>query len=160
MTEHNTDVTIFEEMLNKTFSEVFQLTTPEEQKQLITRFGSYQDEYKDTLKYAFRHGMDSDTLIFVEADLSAIHVFTHVQDCCESVWIEDVTGDLSDLVAKPLLMAEVVTEMHKNVSEHDYEECWSFFKYATVKGSVTVRWIGTSNGYYSVEADYYCFKKA
>jgi len=33
----------------------------------------------------------------------------HQQDCCEDVYIEDICGDLDDLLGVPLLQAEVVS---------------------------------------------------
>ena len=77
--------------------------------------------------------------------------FAHMQDCCEHVVINDITGDLEDLVGEPLLMAEKVSgETPVDFNEMDYESVtWTFYKFATRKGYVDVRWLGESNGYYS-----------
>jgi hypothetical protein len=75
--------------------------------------------------------------------------FFHYQDCCESVHIDDIVGDLSDLEGEPLLMAEEVSGEAPVLDDyHDVVE-WTFYKFATRKGYVDVRWMGESNGYYS-----------
>ena len=78
-------------------------------------------------------------------------VFFHQQDCCEHVSIEDVCGELQDLVGEPLLMAEEVegqTPVDFDEAEHE-SVSWTFYKFATRKGYVDVRWFGESNGFYS-----------
>jgi hypothetical protein len=80
----------------------------------------------------------------------------HFRDCCESVYIEDIAGDLEDLVGSPLVRAEERTskDFDTNPDVHrDYAYLWTFYEFATVKGSVTVRWYGESNGYYSVSVN-------
>ena len=90
---------------------------------------------------------DGNTLTF--ANDTERYVFFHSQDCCEHVRIEDIVGDLSDLVGEPLVMADEVD----GETPSDYssgESCtWTFYKFATRKGYVDVRWLGESNGYYS-----------
>lgn len=74
----------------------------------------------------------------------------HEQDCCESVSIEDIAGDLGDLVGTPLLLVE---EVSNEQDEDDYHETWTYYRFRTIKGSVDIRWYGTSNGYYSESID-------
>ena len=63
-------------------------------------------------------------------------MFAHSQDCCESVDINDIVGDLQDLVGEPLLLAEEVSgETPVDFNEEDHESVtWTFYKFATRKG--------------------------
>ncbi len=126
---------------------------------------------------------DNDMMIFLSDDGWRFS-FYHSQDCCESVSVEDVCGDLSDLVGSPLVMAEEVSNQDREERltrlsemttlcvedlEAEQKACernepnlgltvphvdadsytWTFYRFATAKGNVTVRWLGVSNGYYS-----------
>ena len=84
------------------------------------------------------------------------YLMHHSQDCCEDVFIEDIAGDLDDLVGSPLVRAEERTSKDFDTNpdvRRDYTYLWTFYEFATVKGSVTIRWYGESNGYYSVSVD-------
>ena len=70
-------------------------------------------------------------------------------DCNDvQVTIDDINGDINDLVGSPLTMAESVSNEAFEKSQ-DAEGTWTFYRFATVKGYVDIRWFGTSNGYYS-----------
>jgi hypothetical protein len=98
----------------------------------------------------------------------------HEQDCCESVDLDEIIGDLADLINTPILEAREATNSNRQQAEIDLvgdaEErlmmllksqaqpqpeylddsvTWTFYIFRTIKGSVTLRWYGTSNGYYS-----------
>ena len=93
----------------------------------------------------------SGEMLFVAED-GAKFLFSHQQDCCESVDINDIVGDLEDLVGEPLLVAE---EVSGETPDEDIQGSytWTFYKFATRKGYVDVRWLGESNGYYSESVD-------
>lgn len=83
----------------------------------------------------------------------------HDQDCCEHVSIEDICGDLNDLVGSPITLAEESTNRESPVPEgysaEDNSFTWTFYRFATAKGLVTIRWYGSSNGYYSERVSFY-----
>lgn len=103
-----------------------------------------------------------DDLIFI-AENGDQFMFSHHQNCCETVEIESIVGDLEDLIGNPMLIAEESTSNENPVDakpetiEYQDSYTWTFYKFATIKGYVDVRWYGSSNGYYSesVDIDFY-----
>lgn len=123
-----------------------------------------EKEIKDLVGVTFTkvENKTNEELIFSNND--GCFVFHHCQDCCESVEIDDICGELDDLVGSPIIIAEERTyegtegdleNWPEGVDVPNYVECytWTFYEFATAKGSVTVKWYGTSNGYYSESVD-------
>lgn len=98
---------------------------------------------------------DDEEIVFTLEDGRAYRLY-HEQDCCEHVSVEDVWGRLEDLVGSPLLLAEEAEEPEGEDHRPSYADSysWVFYKLATVKGYVTIRWLGESNGYYSESVDF------
>lgn len=83
----------------------------------------------------------------------------HDQDCCESVALYDVCGDPQDLVGSPIVLAEESTSGNDppDVPQSEFRgesTTWTFYRIGTVKGTVVLRWLGESNGYYSERVDF------
>jgi hypothetical protein len=78
-------------------------------------------------------------------------IFAHNQDCCEHVSVDDVIGDLEDIIQSPLIVAE---ECSQDDPEADESGTWTFYRFVTLKGCVVIKWYGSSNGYYSESVDY------
>jgi len=79
----------------------------------------------------------------------------HAQDCCESVFIDSVYGDLSDLENTPIILADESYIQDRPAGDQEYEPesyTWSFYRFGTEKGYVDIKFYGTSNGYYNETA--------
>lgn len=81
-------------------------------------------------------------------------VLYHSQDCCESVTVNDVVGDPADLIGSEIVFAEEA-QSRERIEDEKSADCqsdsflWTFYRLRTIKGTVSIRWIGESNGYYS-----------
>lgn len=99
--------------------------------------------------------IEREQLLFLTSDGKVYRLY-HAQECCETVTIEEIVGDLNDLVGTPLLVAE--KQKSSDGSLADPPECvcgtWTFYKFSTIKGSVTIRWYGEGSGDYSEEVDF------
>lgn len=115
-----------------------------------------------------------DEIRFEDTDGATYRLY-HEQDCCESVTVEDIIGDLDDLVGSPLLLAEEISNawdapatskvmhallVHEPLPNSDDSFTWTYYKLATIKGHVDIRWYGTSNGYYSESVSFGRFDHA
>lgn len=106
--------------------------------------------------------INDEELVFTTVD-GEVYKLLHFQDCCETVTIEDICGDLDDLIGEPLILAEEVIH-DRGVDPSGVEDLqvdcfgdsftWTFYKLDTCKGGVTIRWYGESNGYYSESVDF------
>ena len=97
-----------------------------------------------------------DEIIFTTKE-GEIYKMFHYQDCCENVSIESIDGDLQDLIGNPILEFEERINPEGCVSkiEDDYgSDTWTFYVIRNVKASVTIRWYGSSNGYYSESVNF------
>ena len=81
-------------------------------------------------------------------------IWSHYQNCCETVEIHDVTGNWNDLIGNPLLVAEERTSSEGKPHEYSESYTWTFYTFRGIGGSVDVRWLGESNGYYSESVDF------
>jgi hypothetical protein len=87
--------------------------------------------------------------------------FYHKQDCCETVLLEDFDATPEDLVnAKIISIEERISNSNENeikpLNTLDQSYTWSFYVIKTSKFTMTMRWYGESNGWYSetVDIDY------
>lgn len=100
---------------------------------------------------------DQQRITFTCTD-GSVYAQYHNQDCCESVLIDDICGDLGDIVGSPILVAhEDSNNQRYSTLDHQSQSdswTWTFYKIDTIKGGITIRWYGSSNGYYSERVDF------
>lgn len=94
---------------------------------------------------------DSDALVFQVSD-DERYAMLYQQECCARCSIEDICGSLDDLIGTPIVRAEENSNEEKepeSFSHSDNSHTWTFYRIGTNKGTVVIRWYGSSNGYYS-----------
>lgn len=89
---------------------------------------------------------------------AGILVMFHSQDCCESVWLSQVDGDVQRHVGASILaIKEKITyagdEDYGEVDEYTESATATFYTLVTTRGYLDFRWQGESNGYYSESVD-------
>ncbi|OHY61254.1 hypothetical protein BB778_26330 [Pluralibacter gergoviae] len=57
--------------------------------------------------YSVEKNSEGNELIFRMNGWEGVFKFFHEQDCCESVWVEDIAGELTDLEDAPITEAEL-----------------------------------------------------
>lgn len=100
---------------------------------------------------------NTEEIRFIMEDTSCFKML-HNQNCCESVEVDDICGDIDDLIDSPILEAEERISENENPKSEFNDSCtWTFYHFVTKKGYVDIRWYGASNGYYSerVDIEYY-----
>jgi len=104
----------------------------------------------------------SEKLTFVLDD-GTKYSMEYFGDCCASCSIEDIAGDTKDLLGT-IVRAEAPSSLDKfdedvealRVESYAPESfTWTFYIVGTNKGTVTIRWYGSSNGYYSESPRFY-----
>lgn len=105
--------------------------------------------------------------IFLDCSDGTEYLLFRHEDWSEEQSILNINGDPQDLIGNPLLIAEEVTNngsvrwiknklvidcVAKPTKVHDESFTWKFYKLATIKGSVSLRWYVQSNSCYSREA--------
>lgn len=71
----------------------------------------------------------------------------HRRDCCESVHIHDIVGDLKDLIGQKIVLAEERVDTSETIEppiDRDYVESftWTFYEIRCNAASVTISWFG------------------
>lgn len=111
-------------------------------------------EIKELIGKTLRKAMGKvgdDEIIFETTDGEKYKLY-HSQDCCESVMIDDICGDMQDLVGSPITQAEENSSNENPpgvIKEYQDSFTWTFYRLSTARGQVVIRWYGESNGYYS-----------
>ena len=102
-------------------------------------------------RYDNERSAGEDAVLF-ETTENEQYLLTHIRDCCETVELDEIVGDFSDLLGSPLVQAEEVASISTEDSCRD-SKTWTFYRLTTKRGQVVLRWGGTSNGYYSESVD-------
>ena len=98
---------------------------------------------------------DNEEIRFQCADGTEYQMY-HDQGCCEHVSIDDIDGDIQRLVGQEVIIADERWSCENPPNGYDAGDSftWTFYTLRTNLDSVTIRWFGTSSGYYSEAVDF------
>lgn len=112
-------------------------------------------DFSELVGQTLTNVVTDDTTIDFYADGGVKYLMYHDQCGGERVWLDDVVGDLADILDSPIVVAEEVWSGNPSpVSEYDDSYTWTFDKIRTINGSISLKWCGSSNGYYSESVDF------
>lgn len=98
----------------------------------------------------------NDDCLYFYLENGDYYMFLHKDDddCHGDVRIESICGSLHNILNSPLTVAKatyscgLTDDIDNFLPDWKQETCtWSFYKFATDKGCITVRWFGTSTNY-------------
>ena len=99
-------------------------------------------------------GLEKDSEeVFLTTSEGRKFMMYHSQDCCEHVRVEEIVGDVEDILNTPILLAEESTQKGPD-GEWGDTSTWTFYRLQTIKGPLVIRWLGESNGYYGESVDF------
>ena len=104
----------------------------------------------ETIKSVSGNRHDEEFVVRTASGL--VFKFYHNQDCCEDVYLEEIIGDIDDLIGHTVVMAEETCSNDEVVGVSCYQGesfTWTYYRMATERGLVVLRFFGSSNGYYS-----------
>ena len=85
--------------------------------------------------------------IDIETEDNKKYSMFHSQDCCESVRIHDIKGNLQDLIGSEIISASEnssSTDWPEDVEIPTYRDSWTWtiYTFQNEKGTVKIRWLG------------------
>lgn len=115
-------------------------------KQNFDKISKY--EYCDRRE---QQSIEEGAVIFKNDNITVF--FTHDQDCCECVQFESIDIPFEELQGHKILSAKCRTTI-RETDDGDNRDTWYIFDVEGV-GTATMRWSGSSNGWYSTMVDVY-----
>lgn len=124
---------------------------------MLTQYAKFNDLVGKTITKVEGAEIGSDEVLISCLDGSKFKMW-HVPSCCEWVELADIVGDTADLLGHVLDAREETSEDALAAAAHEgrtpESHTWTFYIIQTNRGAVTLRWLGTSNGYYSEDVSF------
>lgn len=100
---------------------------------------------------------DDDEKLIMFYDDFYNYTFYHDQDCCENVFLEGenklLESEIKAILNSPIVLAEARTDTSNSERGNEYSETFTFYTLRTHNDTLTLRFVGRSNGYYSERVD-------